>query len=177
MLPSPVRRRAGCVHTPNFFRNRTGHHPRKRDLALSVSTVALSTPYRELWVDPPIDAAVFALCYGPIRCKAPGPPTSALTHRAAEPCTSGLSPCESPPQGAGQHYRGKLGDSAGRTLTDWVNSVTGCNLRRGVLRRWISRCFAPSVAFARFRQARLPLAPLAGLDLSTRQASLHVTGW
>ena len=50
-------------------------------------------------------------------------------------------------------------------------------LRRGVLQRCISRCFAPSMAFAQSSQARLPLAPLAGLTLSTRQASRYVADW
>ena len=71
-------------------------------------------------------AAVFALCCGSLRCKPPGPPTSALAHRVAETYTSGLSSWESPPQDAGQRYRGKSGNSPGRTLTDWACDVTGC---------------------------------------------------
>ena len=50
-------------------------------------------------------------------------------------------------------------------------------LRRGVLRRCISRRFAPSMIFAHVSRARLPLVPLAGLNVSTRQASREVTDW
>jgi len=42
--PPPVRRKAGCVHAPNSFRNRTSHRPIGRGLAPSFTTVALSTP-------------------------------------------------------------------------------------------------------------------------------------
>ena len=54
------------------------------------------------------------------------------TDPASPPGLRGLyvraSVCRVTSSDAGQHYRGKLGDSAGRTLTDWVYGFTGCTL-------------------------------------------------
>jgi len=46
-------------------------------------------------------------------------------------------------------------------------------LRRRIPRCCSSKCFTPSLAFARGCRARLPVVPLAGVLLTTRQASLH----
>jgi hypothetical protein len=47
-------------------------------------------------------------------------------HRASETCTSGQRPACHLLQGAGQRYRGKLGNSPGRTPTGWAYRVAGC---------------------------------------------------
>jgi hypothetical protein len=71
------------------------------------------------------DAAVFALCCGPIRCKLPGPPTSASLLGRRSLCIRAFVP-----QVASSKrrtcYQDKLVDSLDRTCTDWVNDGTGC---------------------------------------------------
>src|SRR5207245_2850068 len=73
------------------------------------------------------------------------------------------------PPDAGQHYRGKLGDSAGRTLTDWVYEFTGCTLilqalvnpddsRWGYLHRFLDR------GSEFFHRPHLIISPLPGFE-------------